>query len=256
MRNKWIYLGLPLLFWIIYVIGMIFFPNPSQRFYKYMFSELGVIENATALFFLMAGILGLVLFFKSCGLAGKFIRIAYILLFFGGVFITLEEVNYGQFYYNYNTGEWFSGGKVEEEINFHKQWGHKPARRMNTIATVGFPMICIVLPIVGIRKGWFNSGHWGFYLLPEKELMLLPVIAQCCSWFDNIYKILDIPMSAWARATEFKELYWGLILLFYGIIIKNRLALLKVAREQNDSGCEVINLDDLRKRESNFRAGA
>ena len=105
------------------------------------------------------------------------------------------------------------------------------------MATFGFPAVCVVLPLVGLKRRWFNSGHWAFYLLPQKELMLMTILAQIASWFDDIYSVLALPLSAWARATEFKELYWGLILVFYGIILNKRLDLLK--KDHSNSVLEI-----------------
>lgn len=231
MSNKWIYMGLPLSMFFAYILGMLIYPNPSPIFCRFVLSELGIIENATAAFFMVAAIFGLILFFKSKNLAPKSIRFIYIILFIGGTFVALEETNYGQFYYNYRTGEWFSKGKVED-FNLHNLAGNMPARRMNLIATLGFPMVCIVLPLIGLKKGWFNPGHWGFYLLPKEELILMAILAQISTWFDDIYIFLDVPLNAWARATEFKELYWALILTSYGIILNQRLKSLKKAKDQ------------------------
>lgn len=107
---------------------------------------------------------------------------------------------------------------------------------MNLLATVGFPAVCIVLPLIGLKDGWYNSKHWGFYLLPQKELILIPVLAQLTSWIDDFYGIFDLQTNAWVRATEFKELFWGVTLVCYGIILKKRLSLLKQTQEKAETG--------------------
>jgi hypothetical protein len=63
----------------------------------------------------------------------------------------------------------------------------------------------------------------------------MAILAQISTWFDDIYIFLDVPLNAWARATEFKELYWALILTSYGIILNQRLKSLKKAKDQTEN---------------------
>ncbi len=213
---------LPLIASAAYLLGMAALPEPPKCISTLVLSELGVIEIGTAVLFLLAAIMGAVLFIRSRRIAPTRYRAVYIILVLGGLFIAGEETNYGQFIYDFHTGEWFTK-QPPVEFNLHKLYGHKPARRLNTVATFGFPVVCIVLPIMGGRYRWYRRGRWGYFLLPGKELIAVTAMAQLLTWLDDIYLAFTSDFNAWARASEFKELYWGYIVLMYSLILLRRL---------------------------------
>lgn len=205
-------LWLPLGMLAAYLLGMLAMPRPKGLWFTFTLSELGVIELGTAALYLAASATALLLAIKARS-APVSCRMLYLLVAAVALFICLEEANYGQFIYDSKTGQWFSEDIKENETNLHKLAEHKPARRMNLVATLGFPLWCLALPLVGARRRWWTRSHWSAYLLPRLELALIALLAQAMSWLDDFYfDLLKRPKGEnyWARATEFKELYWAL----------------------------------------------
>ncbi|MGH7201251.1 MAG: hypothetical protein ACREJB_11650, partial [Planctomycetaceae bacterium] len=106
--------------------------------------------------------------------------------------------------------------------NLHNLFDNFLSHRLNAAATVAFPLACIVLPWLATRrKLWDKTGHWVHFLLPRKELVLLVVLAQLATWFDDVAELAGSD-NYWARATELKEMYWALTSLCYVRLMRHR----------------------------------
>jgi hypothetical protein len=207
-----------------YVAGMVLMPVPEGNWYKYTLSELGVIELGTAALYLGAAVVALLLVVRQSR-AGRVYRAMYLLVALGAVFIFLEEINYGQYLLGFETPDYFMDHSSKEEFNLHNLFGNKPARRLNTLATIGFPLWCVALPLIGRWRGnWWTTDHWSSYLVPRMELATTVILAQLMSWVDDVYDWFpSLPENAWSRASEFKELYWSLAALLMMVLLWRRL---------------------------------
>lgn len=278
---------LPLAMLFAYLLGMFLIPRvPWQVPFGHgqcrclIHSELGLIENLTALLFLISAIMAFRLAWKLRRQAERLYLICYLLFAAAAIVVCLEEINYGQFYFGFETPKTvrnrstqyrsvvpgaasdIDDADVEMEdlaFNLHNLAGNKPARRLNLVATVGFPVWCILLPLLAckLRPGRCRrGGHWTRYLLPGLQLTLIVILAQSMSWLDDAYEgLLSISQwwssldqadrsglpavlmphldaildhlqrddNHWYRATEFKELYWSLTAVLYMLILSRRL---------------------------------
>ena len=277
-------LWLPLGLLIAYLLGMILVPEvpwlsplAHGRHQCLVHSELGIIENASALMFLASAILALRLAWKLRRRVRRIYVAAYLVFAIAAMVVCLEEINYGQFFLRFETPELVrehstqfrpaipdddateeaSDAMEDLAFNLHNLAGNKPARRLNTVATFGFPTWCILLPLVVARfwprQAW-NQGNWTRYLLPGLQLTVIVIIAQAFSWLDDGYvallqlseswngqveagAVLSAPQNwldsmldhlkrydnHWYRASEFKELYWSLGGVVYMLVLSRRL---------------------------------
>lgn len=134
-----LYVGLPVAILILYIGGMITVPYPSEKLGYVIFSERGIIEIGTAVCFVLASIVAFLLWHKTDSQkVGKW-KVAYLLIGFMALFVALEETNYGQYFFRFDTAEQVSKLNSKGEFNIHNMFGNKPARRLNLIATIGFP---------------------------------------------------------------------------------------------------------------------
>jgi hypothetical protein len=225
-REILLYAVLPTGLFLLYLLGMAILPRPGEEAYRWIHGESphGIIENATALFFFLGAGWFMAAFSASCGNATPgFLRVGYFILALSALFVALEEINYGQFFLNFETPDVIGALSTKDEFNLHNLYGNKPARRLNLIATIGFPMLFIVLPLLANLRyrlpAWFHNLAGLF--LPGRCLMLFAILAQLATWLDDIFGWFNVA-NAWTRATEFKELYWGMGIFFWARILCRR----------------------------------
>lgn len=206
-----------------YLLGAVLAPQPGPLLSQLVFSEQGVVELGTALLFLAAGIAALQLGLQRRVVIARVYRGLYLLFAAAAIFVMLEEISYGQHLFFFEPPEWFRTHSSKNEVNLHNLMDNMPARRLNLIATIGFPTVCIALPLIMRRRAQaYRPGHWTYYLLPGTQLILLTVIAQSTSWFDDVAVWFDA-LTLWMRATELKELFWSAIALLYIMMIRQRV---------------------------------
>lgn len=220
-----LYVGLPVTILILYIVGMILVPYPGQKLAYVVFSEHGIIEIGTAAFFFLAALFAFLLCYKTAfSKVGKW-RVIYLLLGLAVLFVALEEINYGQFFFEFETPEYLAKYSSKDEFNLHNLFANKPAHRLNLIATIGFPVFFIVLPLIASRsQNAYCPQNWTYYILPQRQLLLFVIIGQLMTWFDDVFGFFGIS-NGWTEATETKELYWALAVLLWMIILFRRIAL-------------------------------
>ena len=221
-----LYVGLPVTILILYLGGMILVPYPGQKLGNVVFSERGIIEIGTAAFFFLAALFAFLLWYKTAfSKVGKW-RVIYLLLGLAVLFVALEEINYGQFFFEFETPQHLSKYSSKDEFNLHNLFANKPAHRLNLIATIGFPVFFIVLPLIAFRsQNSYCPQNWTYYFLPQRQLLLFVIIGQLMTWFDDVFEFFGIKNTWTAEATETKELYWALAVLLWMIILFRRIVL-------------------------------
>lgn len=224
-RLEWmIYVGMPLAIFCAYLLGWALMPTPSDLVYRWVFSEQGLIEMSTAILFALAAVGGVGLLCSTSKRMAQKYRFIYGGFALAAIFVALEETSYGQHFFDFPVPEWFARNSTKHEVNFHNLYGNKPARRLNLVATMGFPVVCVLLPLLLLlRCRTYPVGGSAYHLLPRTELIVIVVLAQAATWLDDLSGLLSLPPSAWARASEFKEFYWGMTAFFHCNIIRRRL---------------------------------
>lgn len=222
-KERILYVAMPLVILVAYIAGMALIPRPNEELAKILFSEMGIIELCTALFYLMAAVVGFVLCRRSRRLVGWKYQLSYLLFGLAALFVALEEINYGQYIFNFETPELLAAYNSKGDFNLHNLWGNMLARRLDLIAKIGFTVFLVVLPLVYTHQGrTYRRGSWTYYLLPGRQLILLGIIAPLLSWFDDVFGWFGIANS-WTRATEMKEFYWGLAAMLWVLIVSRRV---------------------------------
>ncbi len=112
--------------------------------------EYGFVENATAFFFLAAGVyafyLAMVVTEKH---TPRLVLAAMLFIGAGAIFVALEEVSYGQHWMNYNTPEWFLEHNKNKELNLHNLGEDLPAYAMRTVGYIVVTLAGIIAPMIG-----------------------------------------------------------------------------------------------------------
>jgi hypothetical protein len=233
----------------VYLVGLLAVPKPAGLLWTLVFSERSLIELGTAACFLWAAGVGFALWRRTgeTALPGapRWVRGWYLLFALAALFVALEEVSYGQHLFGWSCPRWFSArsAKAVPEINFHNLYGHKPAHRLNALATLVFPLCFVVLPLRQLRgRRDYPSASWAWFVLPRRELFLLVALAQAATWFDDIATLAGSD-NYWARATELKELYWSWAALAYALILRTRLIVPRLRARSEHAPIRCLALD-------------
>jgi hypothetical protein len=213
------YVVVPTLATASYLICLWFFPNLAKHV---LHSERGLVELATPLAFLAASCLGWRLLVKTRGAVPRWASVIYCLFVLAGLFVALEEVSYGQKLLHWESPGWFAENNSKRETNLHNMLGNRPSNKMRQVATIGCPVICLVMPLVArFRRGRYQPSHWTFYVLPRLELATLAIMTMLLTGFRRfrVHGAADI----WEHMSEVRELYWGVIAICFAVILNRRL---------------------------------
>jgi hypothetical protein len=185
-------------------------------------SERGLVEMATALAFLGASCLGLRLLVRTRGRVPMWASVIYGLFAAAGIFVALEEVSYGQKLFHWDTPHWFARTNSKRETNFHNMLGNKPSNRMRQVASIGCPVVCLILPSIAcMRRGRYQPSHWTFYALPRMELATLAAISLLLTALHRL-RVHGAP-DIWEHTAEVRELVWSVSAVFLAGILGRRL---------------------------------
>ncbi len=163
-----IYFGLPVLLFAIPHIflltgGYYVFVMPIPR-------EDGLVENATALFFLIASLFAFRLIAKSE--VSTLVRAAFIFIAVASLWVCLEEISYGQHYFGYTTPEWFGAHNKNHELNFHNLDNDAPSYALKTGGYLIVSIFGIIIPLVMYFKGRRPAaGTFWDYFLPSVAII-------------------------------------------------------------------------------------
>ncbi len=201
-------------------LGCLWFsPDLAKR---YLHSERGLVEMSTALAFLAASCLGCRLLVRTRCDVPVWAGAMYGLFALAAIFVALEEVSYGQKLLQWESPGWFAQNNSKRETNLHNMMGNTPSNRLRQIATIGCPVICLVMPLVArFRRGRYQPEHWTFYLLPRMELATLAAITMLLSGLRR-FRLLG-EADIWEHLSEVRELVWGAVAICYVVILSRRL---------------------------------
>ena len=219
-RHLFYYFVFPALSLVAYFVNLWFLPSESRHWFH---REIGLIERGTAVFFVLAACVAAALYFKTRDSVVKRYRVLYLAFALAGLFVALEEVSWGQKVFWWESPQWFVQHNHKAETNLHNMFGSKPSHRLRAIASVGCPFICIVLPLLVLRRrGQYTSDHWAYFLLPRKELICLATVTLVLTALNRFDSIRNI--ATWrTHFGELKEFYWSVTAFFYVIILWQRL---------------------------------
>jgi hypothetical protein len=185
-------------------------------------SEHGLIEQGTAVSFLVAAGIGARLTQRTRARGPRYAWICYLVFSSAGLFVALEEISYGQHLFHWESPRWFLKHNSKAETNLHNLFRSKPSNRLRAMATIGCPVFCIALPLAALARGQrYNRAHWEYYLLPRSELLTLSALTVVLTVFNKIPSIKG--MASWSgHLGELKELCWGVTAACYAGILYAR----------------------------------
>jgi hypothetical protein len=230
------YVVLPISTFGAYFACLQFAPHFAKNF---LHTEHGAIEWGTATAFLIAACIAARLAWKTRGSAPGRYRIVYGLFAAAGIWVSLEEVSYGQKFFQWSSPGWFAKYNSKSETNLHNMFSNKPSNLLRALATIGCPVCCMVLPLA--MREWqvaLKPGSRTFYLLPQTELITMAALTIVLSVFNKIPSIRG--MATWSgHLGEFKEFYWGVAAACYAAIISARLLRQKTISGSSADGCRA-----------------
>jgi hypothetical protein len=213
------YILIPILATAGYIACLWFWPDFAKQV---LHSERGLVELATAIGFLVASWLGWRLFARTRGVVPGWATVMYGLFAAAGLFVALEEVSYGQKLFHFRSPGWFAENNSKRETNLHNMLGNGPSNRMRQVATIGCPVVCLIMPLVArYRRGRYQPTHWTYYLLPRMELATLAAITLLLSGLRR-FRMLGAA-DIWEHMSEVRELCWAAIAICYAVILIRRL---------------------------------
>ena len=195
-------------------------PNPR---------EVGYVENATALFFLIAGAWAIKIAYSVKPAPAPFFLATLIAFGVLAIWVCLEETSYGQQLVHFNTPEWFLERNKNLEVNIHNLYGDTVSYAMKTAGYVGVSLAGIIIPLVIKRKGLtFDRSEWFYYFLPS-TVMIVPSLFHL---FANLPKqamktfgYTDVveQHAYFSEAGEYEEYMLGVWVILFVVMVRQRV---------------------------------
>jgi len=203
--------------------------------------EIGYVENATALFFMIGGVYAVWLMGKDPDRGATLFKATLLFIAAGAVFVCLEEISYGQQFFHYGTPEWFLEHNKNLELNLHNLGQDKPAYAMRTMGYVVVSLVGVVAPlVVRAAKLRFAAGGWFYFFTPSAWLIFPSLLHLFANLPKAIVKIFPggeayVQSSYYfAESGEYEEYMMGVWVILF-LVMTHRAALrLREQKPLND----------------------
>jgi hypothetical protein len=191
--------------------------------------ELGLLENTQTVLLLIAFVLGVRLVLQK---NEKWLRWWLVLICVGIFYLITEETSWGQHYFGWDMGGFFSSFNDQGENNFHNSdsWLDQKPR---AVLLLGMILGTIVHPLMKrVRgRGLFDNPWW---LAPTLVCLGPVVFSQIGAIPERIDDLNLFRFSAQAftggyRSSEMEEVYMYLFFVAYLLSLGHRLKLHKAA---------------------------
>jgi hypothetical protein len=159
-------------------------------------------------------------------------RIVYGVFAVAGLIVALEEISYGQKFFNWDSPGWFAQRNAKGETNLHNMFENKPSDILRALASIGCVVCCGLIPTwLHLRRIDPSRTAHACYLVPNLELVTLSGLTIVLTICNKIPSIRN--MSTWSgHLGELKELCWSISAACYAIIISRRLTSNSIADER------------------------
>ena len=184
--------------------------------------ETGLVENLQAFLLLLSLIVALHILSKAhC--YPKWIKAWLTLGILGSLYVLLEEISYGQHYFNWSTPEYWQAYTDQQETNFHNtsSWLDQKPR---LILEIGVIFGGLIVPLLRrIRPS--SIPEFSKPILPQNALFIIALIAIIPNIFERIMDLIGHPEwgEIFIRISEIQELYFYYFILLYFIDLKPQL---------------------------------
>ncbi len=214
------WLGLPLLV----AVGLALLALYSPGFYSDWIGadELGLLEQSE-IFVPLAALVFAIRILIMPELRGR----AFLYFWVGAAalgtfYIAGEEASWGQHYLRWATPEAWQAINDQAETNLHNvsSWlDQKPRSLLELGVIVGG----IVIPILALFRPTLRSGRFAIILPP---MLCLPsaLLAEITRLTERLPEAFGGSSAVFPRASEIQELFFYIFLLFYLIVLRQRIA--------------------------------
>ncbi len=168
--------------------------------------EIGFVENATALFFVIGGVYAFVLAKNDLSKNVSLLRPALVIYGILAIFVALEEVSYGQQFVHFNSPEWFLENNFNKEVNLHNLGADSLSHVMKTGGYLVASLFGIIAPLavlygaVKIPKGNIIS-----YIIPTAWMIVPSLFHLFANLPKTILKVLPSGQAMVDASQYFNE---------------------------------------------------
>lgn len=223
MRPKasrlWWWAGAPLA--VAVVLTLIWQAAPD--FYQdWIHGEQGLLEMSQAIIMLAAAFLGVRLLALPV-VRRRRLMLAWVGLTTVGAFhVAGEEVSWGQHLFHWSTPEYWAAVNDQQETNLHNvsSWLDQKPR---LLLEIGVIVGGIILPLSGLRYPALRASRFGI-IVPPLRCLPAAVLAEVTRLFERTAGSKGSDADAiFNRPSEYQEFYFYLFVLFYLIVLGQRL---------------------------------
>lgn len=185
-------------------------------------SELGLLESVQAVVLLCAiGMAGVLLFQRGLS-CPPWVRAWIAAGLVGTVYVFLEEISYGQHYFNWNTPGYWQEINDQHETNLHNtsSWlDQKPRLLLELGVLVGG----IIVPLLRRFKPSALPGKLK-PILPDSALFITALLAILPRIYERVIALAGLDhWNLFVRTSEVQEFYFFYFVLLYFVFLRSEL---------------------------------
>lgn len=199
-----------------------------EFFDAYMRPETGFIENATFVWYLLAGALGVAILRRRQRLPSAWLRAYFACFTLGCLLVAGEEISWGQTWFGWETPEAIAAVNDQGEIGLHNtsHWLNRVPRTALGIFVIAIGLLWVV---AGQLRGarYDDVSDWRHWVYPGLSALPVAVLMAVSRWPWYVERWLDIDylfIPGFGKYTEIQEFYLGAFMLFYGATVLRRSA--------------------------------
>ncbi|MGF1630198.1 MAG: hypothetical protein ACFCUT_12070 [Kiloniellaceae bacterium] len=221
--SAWLWLGFP----IATAVVLSFLGRAEPDFYDaWVHGEKGLLEMSQAAVMVVAAILGLFLLVLPVVRQWPALFGWVFLATAGSFYVAGEELSWGQHLLNWSTPEYWGAINDQNETNLHNisSWLDQKPRALLEIGVIfgGIVLPLAALYYTSIRTSWIGIIVPPFLCLPSA------VLAEAIRLFERVADWTGGDAGAlFIRPAEYQEFYFYLFVLFYLIVLGQRLRALQ-----------------------------
>lgn len=220
--------------WLAAPLALTVFCYGSYRvdpvfFDAYMRPETGFIENATSLWFLLAFLLGVAIRRRRAALPARWVRTYFLLITLGCLFVSGEELSWGQHWFGWETPEPIAAINEQEEMNIHN--AHELLLNRGPRTLLGIFAIAMGVGwvarnlLMGVSHG--DRNDWRYWLYPGVTVLPVALLVMVSRWPYYIERLLGLEyllIFDFGKYTEMLEFQLGAFMLLYTATVLRRAA--------------------------------
>ena len=209
----WLWLALPILFFIYILVVIVFFPAYIKPVIE---QENGVVELGTVIVLLPGIFVGILCFFRRNSLPVNWLGYWVLLIALGCVYIAGEEISWGQQLLNWGTPEYFQAINDQQETNIHNvsSWfDQKPRILLELWVLIGGILMVLWRLVRGVK---YLTQDWRIWFWPDIVCLPAALIAILVRMPERYQSITgEWPLPVYVRFSELQEFYFAVFLTIY-----------------------------------------